>query len=135
MKKLEDIQKKQIFSVPEGYFEKLPAIIQTRVSSEGEYKIKGITFRLALYYTLPVIIILIASIFWLYPLSQHNEVETLISNIETEDLITYLNNEDLSTNEILESIDLSSHEIEKIESQAYQLNISDKELLYESEYY
>jgi hypothetical protein len=68
-------------------------------------------------------------------LSQHNEVETLISNIETEDLITYLNNEDLSTNEILESIDLSSHEIEKIESQAYQLNISDKELLYESEYY
>jgi hypothetical protein len=32
MKKLEDISKKNIFEVPDGYFEKLPGIIQARVA-------------------------------------------------------------------------------------------------------
>ena len=32
MKKLEDIPKKEIFDVPDGYFEKLPGKIQARIS-------------------------------------------------------------------------------------------------------
>ena len=41
MKKLEDIPKKQNFEVPEGYFEKLPGIIQSRVTQQHKEKSWG----------------------------------------------------------------------------------------------
>ena len=36
MKKLEEIPKKEVFKVPEGYFENLPGIIQARVAQQNK---------------------------------------------------------------------------------------------------
>jgi hypothetical protein len=38
MKKLEDIPKKTIFEVPEGYFDKLPGVIQSRIAEQNPVK-------------------------------------------------------------------------------------------------
>src|SRR5258708_34406657 len=64
MKKLEDIPKKNFFEVPEGYFDHLPEIIQSRLSVSRRAPVMIHSWTRALRYALPLTALVAAGIFW-----------------------------------------------------------------------
>ncbi len=117
MKRLEDIEKKQYFEVPERYFEALPLKIQERVSaSKKTYRwFQAPAFR----YALPVAAMLVIGFFWLKPNAA--SIEDQLSAIHESELVAYLNDSDLNSEDlesafILDDDDLNSLEEKVISS-------------------
>ena len=128
MKKLEDIPKKEIFKVPEGYFEKLPTIIQSRVTQQGIEKSWWITYRYSLRLVMPVLIVLAGVIFWLNRSQTEVNAENILASVQTEDLIAYLSDADLTTEELLEHVDLNAEEVRNIEESVYEFQMNDSDI-------
>jgi len=129
MKKLEDIPKKNIFEVPEGYFEKLPGIVQSRVAVHSKSKTTQWVF--ALRYALPILILAGIGIFWFNntPAYQYNELEADLEALQPSQLSIYLNDTDLSTEDLVETITWSDDDLEELEDQVYSnLEVTGQEL-------
>ena len=89
MKKLEDIPKESIFKVPDDYFEKLPAVIQTRMAkSNNHISIWSLSWKFAL----PVVALVVAGIFWFSP-SKSLEVE--LNEIDADQIAYFLEDAEL----------------------------------------
>jgi hypothetical protein len=115
MKKLEDIPKKNIFEVPEGYFEKLPGIIQTRVAKP----VPAQGFRItSLKYAIAIVAIIGVGIFWFSNQSEKSFDEQL-AGIQTEQLIAYLSDADLQIDDLAESVDWNEIDLEELEDKVY----------------
>jgi hypothetical protein len=127
--KLEDLPKKEIFDVPEGYFEKLPGTIQTRIAERTQHESRPV-LRYAFQYALPLVIIITIGLVWFENTSPSNQssTELLLSEIQTEDLITYLDNTDMTTEELLEHTSLDATDVEEIEQEVYGLEPDDEML-------
>ncbi|MBA4055435.1 MAG: hypothetical protein C0490_12035 [Marivirga sp.] len=128
MKKLEDIPKKQVFDVPEGYFEKLPGIIQARVASGAREKYTRPVFSYALRYALPLVAVFALVIFWFNREVKVTSAESILASIETADLVAYLDDADLSTDELLEDVILDSNDVDEIEGAVYGFEQTDKDI-------
>jgi len=126
MKKLEDIPKKDVFKVPEGYFENLPTIIQSRVAGRNKEKVFFPAFSLALRYALPVVVLGVIGYFWLGPKAEQKSAESILATIETEDLVAYLNETDLTTEELLESVQLDASDVDELEGEIYGEDLTDQ---------
>ncbi|MCB0492070.1 MAG: hypothetical protein KDC93_06600 [Cyclobacteriaceae bacterium] len=116
--KLEDIPKKNVFKEPEGYFDELPGIIQSRIAKE-EAKPLGIpSFGLVLRYALPVLAVGLA-LFLIFRQSDlmSSNPEELLASVDTEALSNYLIESDLTTEELLDYADLDSKDIEALNDQ------------------
>ena len=118
MKKLEDIPKNHPFKVPEGYFDRLPGIIQARVGEKTDVKEAKPYFRYVLQYALPVVVLAIVAVIYLVPSTPQN-VDTMLASVSTEELVAYLEQSEITTEELLESMDLNTENIEAIESELY----------------
>ncbi len=128
MKKLEDIPKKQIFEVPEGYFEKLPSIIQSRVTPEkSEIKSLWAVYRYGLRYALPAVVIFAAVLFWFNQSGTEENAETILASLETQDLVAYLGEADFTMEELLEGGMLDAEDVTQIEDEVYEFTLSDKD--------
>ena len=128
MKKLEDIPKKEIFNVPEGYFDKLPGVIQSRVA-EDEKRTSSPVLRMALQYGLPSFaIVVIAVLLFFKPDTADHSAESILASIETPDLVAYLHETDMSTDELLDEVLLDTQDAEQIEEAVYDLNLGDEDL-------
>ena len=127
MKKLEDIPKKQNFEVPEGYFEKLPGIIQSRVTQPHKERSWGLDYRFALRFAVPAVILLAIGIFWYSRSPMDKSVENILASVQTEDLITYLSESDFTTDELLEDVQLNNEDAMDIEESVYELQFTDSE--------
>jgi hypothetical protein len=126
MKKLEDIPKNHPFKVPEAYFDKLPGIIQSRIGQKEPMPY----FRYAFQYALPVAILVTIAVIFFLPNSEQT-VDTMLASVSTEELVVYLEQSDITTEELLESMDLNAENLEAIESELY--NLDDVETLNELE--
>ena len=112
MKKLDHIPKKNIYEVPEGYFDRLPGIIQSRIAEEKKVYERPAYFQLALKYALPMLA-LIAVLFFVVRNDQVNgNPEEMLAAISSEELTIYLQESDLTTEELLEEVDLSELDME-----------------------
>lgn len=118
MKKLEDIPKNHPFKVPEGYFDKLPGIIQARVAEQSEVKEAKPYFRLALQYALPVVVLAIVAVIYFVP-KNGQDVDTMLASVSTEELVAYLEDSEITTEELLEEMTLDNESVEAIESEVY----------------
>ena len=125
MKKLEDIPKNHPFKVPEGYFDKLPGVIQARITEKGEVKEAKPYFRYALQYALPVIILAIVAVIYFIPKGDQS-VDTMLASVSTEELVAYLESSEITTEELLEEMTLDTESVEAIESEVY-FNFDDME--------
>ena len=96
MKKLDDIPKKHPFTVPEGYFNSLPGIIQSRVAEKSGVRVAKPYVRYALQYALPVLILVVVSVFYLVPRSSQ-DVNSLLASVSTEELAAYLEESEITT--------------------------------------
>jgi hypothetical protein len=129
MKKLEDIPKKRVFDVPDGYFDDLPGIIQARVAKPvGETAPARPVFAYALRYALPVFVLAAIGIFWLYQQPTTASPEDILASIETEDLVAYLQTTDFTTDELLDEVSLNDNDVEQIEAAAFGLDIEGQDL-------
>ncbi|MBX2962833.1 MAG: hypothetical protein KF687_09995 [Cyclobacteriaceae bacterium] len=117
MKNLENIPKKNIFEVPDGYFDKLPSVIQSRVAAKQPLLVRQPYFQYVLKFALPVIIVAAAVVFIFRP--QANSVDQLISKISTEQLMAYLEDQPAMWDELLDDIDLNAMEIDALEMEVY----------------
>lgn len=121
MKKLEDIPKKEIFDVPEGYFEDLPGKIQKRIAGREERP----AFIFALRYALPAIVLVAIGMLWYNNGSEDTSAESILASVQTEDLVAFLNDDDLTTEELLEDAALNREDADEIEGAVYELGLSD----------
>jgi hypothetical protein len=126
MKKLEDIPKKEVFNVPEGYFDKLPGIIQARVAKPE--KERSPVWGFALRYALPTVVLLAVGIVWFNQTHKVVDAEQLLSSIQTEDLVAYLNDSDITTDELLAEVEWSDDDAKEIEGNVYDLNLEGESL-------
>ncbi|HEY9007175.1 hypothetical protein [Ohtaekwangia sp.] len=123
--KLEDLPKKEIFTVPDGYFDKLPGIIQARVA-------KGQSARPAMRYTLqyaiPVVALIAVGIFWIITISTPTTPEEMLAEIHTTDLVAYLDDADISTDELIDHTVLDEQDAAAIESAVYGYQLDQETL-------
>lgn len=96
--KLDDINKKNIHKVPDGYFDDLPMQIQAKISSSGKSSVP--VWQLGLRYALPVVLLLVVAGYFLLQDATLSS-EEILAEVETEDLIAYLDETDLSTDELI----------------------------------
>jgi len=107
--KLEDINKKNIYKVPDNYFEQLPTRIQTRVNNEEKAFRFSLSWRFALRVATPAFaLILLLFYFGIRTSDTAQSPEALLAMVETEDIIAYLENTDITTDDIINEIDFSS---------------------------
>ena len=106
--KLEDINKDNIFKVPDNYFENFPERLQKRIEeTEQQKKTPVIRLRTIINVAAAAIILM----FVIYGITLINDNSTsadqILSEISSEDLVNYLVESDMSTDEFLENLDIS----------------------------
>lgn len=110
MKKLEDIPKKNIFETPDGYFDKLPGIIQTRVA-EKQTTPPVSSFGFAVRFVLPVMAIGLALFLIFRNTEPAGNPEDLLATVSSEQLSYYLMESEFSTEELLDNVYLDEVDI------------------------
>lgn len=128
MKKLEDIPKKQVFEVPDGYFEKLSSTIQSRVAEKESRRASIFSFPAAVRYALPAIILIAVGVLWFNTPATQNDTESMLASINTEDLVAYLNDSEISTEELVNAAEFDAGDLDDIESEVYQLHFDELDL-------
>lgn len=118
MKKLDNIPKNNPFSVPDGYFDKLPGIIQARIAEATPEKQARPYLRYALQYALPAIVLILAVVLYLAPEKTEN-YNDILASVSTEQLTAYLADSDITTDDILEAGGLDEASAEAIEASVY----------------
>ncbi|MBK5278441.1 MAG: hypothetical protein JJE09_06225 [Bacteroidia bacterium] len=133
MKKLEDIPKKAIFEVPDGYFDKLPGIIQSRIAETEPSRERTSYFVWSLRYALPALVLVVASIFMYqnYYRNTPSDAESMLASIGSQDLVDYLDEDEVSIEEILDGVNI--YELNPDELNTMELDFSDADLLELSE--
>jgi len=106
--KLEDLNKDNIFKVPDNYFENFPDRLQKRIEEkENHKKVPVIRLRSIINMAAAAAIL----IFAIYGITKINDnktsVDQLLSEISSEELVNYLVESEISTDEFLESLDVS----------------------------
>src|SRR5258706_5888704 len=122
MKKLEDIPKKNIFEIREGYFDRLPEIIQSRISvSPAPVMIHSWTR--ALRYALPLTALIAAGISWYQnyssSFSAKADVESELASIHSDQLAAYLDDHEVTTEDLVETVNWDSDELNELENAVY----------------
>jgi hypothetical protein len=118
MKKLEDIPKNNPFTVPDGYFDKLPGVIQARIDA-GRVKQPVPYIRYALQYAMPVIALVIVAILYLQPGEQAEGYDDILASVSTEELVAYLADSDITTDELVDGGALNDDSAEAIEAEVF----------------
>jgi len=114
MKKLEDIPKKDLFKAPDGYFDKLPGIIQARVA-KPEHRPGWLP---VLKFAIPIIALVTVGIFWFSNPTVQN-IEGELASINTEQLTAYLDDTGLAWDESDEPVEWSEFDLLDLEDRVY----------------
>lgn len=114
MKKLEDIPKNDVFKVPDGYFDRLPGVIQARITQPGQESSWTPFLRYGLRFAVPVMAIVAAAFFYRNG-TVAPSAEELIASIDSANLVAYLDDTDISSDDLLETISLDTEEAEAIQ--------------------
>lgn len=113
MKKLDDIPKRNIFEVPDGYFDRLPLKIQARVESTKPSTGSSPFFSFALRYAIPVVLVGMVAAYMFWPKPYQNQDE-LLASVSTESLVSFLNETDISTEDLIELAKLDETEADSL---------------------
>lgn len=119
MSQLENIPKKQIFEVPEGYFERLPRIIQSR-TTDVQHTHRLPYLRVAFRYALPLVLLGVSLWLWLVP-AKKQSAEVLLAGVQTEELIRYLLETDVELDDILLTTELEEMAADGVEEEVFSM--------------
>lgn len=116
MAKLDEIPKKDFFTTPEDYFERLPGRIHSRIEKKHKSTVAP-PLHLALKYALPLL--LIGAVLFFYP-SDSPDVEDMLASVETQALIEYLHESGITSEDLIEMVEFSGQDLEAIEDEIYE---------------
>jgi hypothetical protein len=106
--KLDDIDKKQSFKVPEGYFEDLPLKIQSKIQKkEIHSNVLLPSWKFALAASILVILVT-----YFIADQKPPSAEMLLAEVSQEDLIAYLDNIDLDIEDLTSTFQESTEELD-----------------------
>lgn len=123
--KLDDIKKKNIYTVPDKYFDQLPTRIQSRVN---EKPVSRWNWNQSLAYKLAAPAFLVVLLLFYFGMGNENDsqdFETILAQVSNEDIIAYLGNTDITTEEIIEAIDFSDAELDFYEDGPIMQDLED----------
>ena len=111
--KLDELPKKQLYSVPDNYFNEFPSIIQARVVQPEQTRTPVLIWSSALRYALPVIALVMMLIYFGVRINNDDiDVQAMIDEIPTEELISYITESEITTDELLSLIDLNELDVD-----------------------
>lgn len=111
--KLDEIPKKQVYSVPDDYFKELPGIIQAQVVKPEQPPGFAITRSSALRYALPALALIMMLVYFATRLNNDDiDVQAMIDEIPTEELISYITESEITTDELLSLIDVNELDVD-----------------------
>ena len=111
--KLDELPKKEVYSVPDNYFKELPSIIQTRVVESEQARTPVLIWSSALRYALPVIALIMMLVYFGTRIKNSDiDVQAMIDDIPTEELISYITESEITTYELLSLIDLNELDVD-----------------------
>ena len=113
--RLEDIDRKRVLTEPpEGYFDKLPGIIQSKTAHKtGRSRVNLFLLRGLKMVPVAALLVLIAVYTGVISFQDNNhDFEQILAEVTTEEIILYLEDMDVSSDEILEEIDLNALSME-----------------------
>jgi hypothetical protein len=124
--KLEDINKENIYKVPDGYFENLPMKIQQRTSVASEGRTSLVPSKL--WYAIPAMVLVIAGVLWFgQPEAQVVDAETLLASVETTELVSYLDEVDMTDADVLFIEGDEQVNTDSLEMEVYQMPVEESE--------
>lgn len=109
--KPEEMEKRNIFKVPDRYFENLPMAIQARLARKKRWWETPV-FIGTLKYAIPAFLILIIAFFAIRKPAVIESPDSLIAEVSTQDLIYFLEDSDITVEEILSNLNLQEIEFE-----------------------
>lgn len=117
MGNLDNTSKKSVFQVPDGYFEKLAAQIQMKVTDSRRFSENRPMWRYGFQYALPLLIV---AVILLYAFPPRPDAESILSSVETADLVLYLQEDaGFTTEDLIENIEFIPADVEAIENEVY----------------
>lgn len=120
--KLDEMPKKQVYSVPDDYFDNLPTIIQSRVVKQERKLFFFPSWSAAFRYALPALALVLMVAYFGVRISNNNiDVQAMLEDVPTEELALFLAESDISTEEILSMIDLNELDIDGMIEEEIQL--------------
>jgi hypothetical protein len=116
--KLEDIKKKNIYTVPDKYFDQLPTRIQSRVNDKKPVLGVRLNWKLALKVTVPVVAVVMILFYFGIATMKNSTLssEELLAQVSTDDLIAYLETTDITADEIIEEVDFTNIDLDFYEN-------------------
>lgn len=103
--KLDDIDKRQSFKVPDGYFEDLPLKIQQRISE----KPKATSMALPSWSLAAVGAVIVFFIAYVFLMPENNpSASELLAEVSNEELVAYLDNIELDEYDIASAIEVGT---------------------------
>jgi hypothetical protein len=102
--KLEEIEKKNIFEVPEGYFDALPMAIQKRIENKEQKTFSLPSFSFSFEYAFPLLFVTIATVFIYKSYYSSTSTTNLLEGVNTETLVAYLSESEITEEEIIKSV-------------------------------
>lgn len=105
MKKIDlnELDRKQPFKAPDGYFEELPSVIQSK-AVDSDRKARPWELPVVRWIAVPAMIIAVV-VFSVLPNDENNDPDQLLAEVSTEELVAYLESSEMSTADLLEMID------------------------------
>lgn len=137
--KLDDIDKRNIFEIPERYFDTLPMRVQERLPRRRLEK-RQIAWKMAVAALVPATLVLMLFVYpgFLRNATVTENPEKMLAEIAIVDVVAYLESADISTEDILENTDPELLEI-SIESVSplfpHDMGIDGKDMNSIMEYY
>jgi len=117
MKKLEDLPKTNIFDAPEGYFDQLPGIIQSRIVKNKANRTQ-LSLGFALKYALPVLLLAGIGLFW-FNANTLESTDVELETVSPDQLSLFLSDTDISADELIETVAWSSDDVDDLEDEIY----------------
>ena len=133
---LNDIDKKEPFKAPDGYFESLEDRIMARIEENEASPARGrsVWFQPWYGYAAAAAVALIAVVMIFSPgsVSESASAEDILAEIPEEAIIDYLASSSISTDEIMDLANFTLEEADEIQSEnTLELNEEDIDLLIE----
>lgn len=126
--KLDDIEHKAPFEVPQDYFDGLAHKIQARAIAD-EKKKGYYSFSLPVRLAIPAFVIAIfVVIFWPNASQNNLSAEQLLAEVSTEAIVDYLYDSEVTTDELLVYYELDFSDEDAIEEDIWDQNIDSAEL-------
>lgn len=111
--KLDNLPKKQIYSVPDDYFTELPTIIQSKAIQSNKNHAPVLSWSNALRYALPVFALAMMLAYFGTRINNDDiDIQALLDDVPTEALVDYISESDITTEELLALIDINELDLD-----------------------